>query len=91
MYLKKTNKRGKSKLYPAYNSSKEVENGLPIVSGTEENGHVSTAFWCTEGSNSVSILSKTSTFQRSRSPKRRRCDSTDPSTPERGGQHCNIR
>lgn len=39
----------------------------------------------------MSILSKTSTFQRSRSPKTRRCDSTDPSTPERGGQRCDIR
>lgn len=39
----KTNKRGGA--YPAYNSSKEVENAVPVVSGVEENGHVSSAFW----------------------------------------------
>lgn len=85
----KSNKRGGA--YSAYNSSKEVENAVPVVSGVEENGHVSSAFWCIYGSNSVSTLNKTSIFQRSLSPKTRRCDSTDPSTPERGGQRCNIR
>jgi len=54
----------------------------------EENGHVVIAFWCIAGSNSMSIRSRTSMFHRSRSPKTRRWDSNDPSTPERGGQCC---
>lgn len=79
-------RKGKIRDYPAYSSSKEVENNVPIDSETVGNGHVSIAFWCTNGSNSISILNRTSTFQRSRSPKTCRYDSTEPSTPERGGQ-----
>jgi hypothetical protein len=86
--MKRKNKRRKKKTraYLAYVSSKEVENIMSFDSGAEDKGQVSTAFWCTEESNSTSILNKTSIFQRSRSPKTCRCDSIEPSTPERGGQ-----
>lgn len=72
--------------YVEYNSSKEMENNASFDSKSREKGQVSTAFWYTKGTSSTSILNKTSIFQHSRSPKTRRCDSTEPSTPERGGQ-----
>lgn len=76
----------KKQTHLEYSSSKETENKVPAESETEVNGQVSVALRCKNGSNSDSNRNKTSIFQRSLSPNTRRCASTEPSTPERGGQ-----
>lgn len=70
----------------AYSCSRDSEKIVPADSEAAENGQVSTALWFTYGSNCDNILSRTSMLQRSRSPKTRKCDSREPSTPESGGQ-----
>lgn len=53
-------------------------------------GYVSIIFWWTKGSKPFSILSSTSIFQRSRSPRTRKWESTEPSTPDTGGHRWQI-